>query len=77
MAAIDGHRAADGPLARRLPPGPLGEQSAHAEAPGARVLLLRVQDLSKERQRELVGRVRRRARPLVFQPSEPVARERL
>jgi hypothetical protein len=73
---IDGHGTPDRRFAR-LPPRPLGRQAAHPEAPGAGMRPLHIEHLLKEGERELIGRVRRRARALILQPSEAITLERL
>jgi len=77
MVTIDGHGAADGRLARWFPPRPPFQQAAHAEASGTRVFPLDIQHVLHEGQRELLGRVGRRAGASVLQPGEAVALEGL
>jgi hypothetical protein len=66
-------RSLGGAFPVRWATSPLGYQSAHTKTPSARVVTLHRQNLREKRERELVRRMRRGSRALIFQPGKPVA----
>src|SRR5262249_8449699 len=76
MLPIERHCPTDSRLTGRLlppaPPRALRHQPAHTEPPGARVLLLHLEDLFEEGEGQLLGRMGRRVRALSLTAGAPV-----
>jgi hypothetical protein len=71
-AAIDRHGPPDGGFTREVCPILLCQEPMNPKAPRPRVLLLQIQPLFAQRQRQLVVGMGDGARPLVFEAFKPI-----